>query len=352
MLLRKLFKFFLPIVLLLLLLRLALPYALIYYAENRINKIPEYHATIATIDMHLYRGSYTIKKVVFNKINENIPVPFFSAEKIDLSIEWPALFHGRLVGKITAEKPILNFVIEPSGKDEQLTVDKEWEYAVKALFPVNFNKITLKKGTINLQSFKGKPPFKLTLNDIDFAIENMQKVTDKTSLYSTFKGQAQMNKGVFTIDGRVNPYAREPTFLLKSTLQSMQIQGANDFLLHFTNIDVSKGNFSLFTEIAAAKGKIHGYAKPIIKNLQIFDPQEKVTPIEFLYKGLLEVGAKVLTNQKKQTLATKVKIEGNIEKPDVSMLSIVGYILSHAFIHALLPQIDHSIELKDIYLNY
>lgn len=349
--LKKVSKLLILVFFVLVALRLALPYALRSYVENRINQIPEYHASIGDIDLHLYRGSYTIKKIALAKINHNIPVPFFSAEAINLAIEWSSLLHGRFVGKIDAYEPSLNFVIEPSGKNEQLSIDKEWEYAVKALFPLNFNQIIIKNGSVNLQSFKGNPPFKLSLNTINFQIDNVQKVMKGAALYSTFKGQAKMNQGDFTVEGRVNPYAKKPTFLLNSALRSMQIEQANNFLLHFTHVDVSTGNFSLYSEIAAADGRIHGYAKPIVKNLKILAPHEHVGPIEFLYKGLLEMGSKVITNSQKRTIATKISIEGDIEEPDTSLLSIIGYLLRHAFIQALLPQIDHSVEMKDITIS-
>ncbi len=331
--------------------RLALPYVLIPYAENRINKIPQYKASIEDIDVALWRGSYRIKNLTLKKINHKIPIPFFSADQINLSIEWSALLHGSIVGKINAIKPKLNFVIEPNNKNEQVSIDKEWQQAVSALFPLNFNKISIKNGEISLQSFAGKPPFQLSLHDINFDIENLQKVTSSKTLYSTFSGEGIMNKGHFRVNGQVEPDAKKPTFLLKSSLKSMQIQGANDFLLNFTHFDVKKGELSVYTELAAAKGRIHGYLKPIIKNLKILNPEEKINPVKFLYKGIVAITAKLVTNHKKHTLATKIKIDGEIADPETHVLSIIGYVLRHAFIQALLPEIDHSVEIKDIRLN-
>lgn len=339
------------ILLVLLIVRLSLPYFLIHYVENRINRIPEFRVKIKDLDVHLIRGSYVIKELALHKITNDVPVPFFNAERINLSVQWSALIHGALVAKIEAHKPMLHFVIEPSKKNEQLSIDKEWERAVKALFPLNFNKIILQDGTISLQSFKGKPPFKLALEHINFQIENLQKIKDTNGLFSTFSGKGVINKGNFTIEGSVDPFAKSPTFLLKSSLKSMNIVGANDFLLHFTHIDVQQGEFSLYSEIAAGNNKISGYAKPLIKNLKILDLKSHPNPIEFLYKGVLEIGSKILTNQKTKNIATKIKIQGSIEDPDTSIFSIIGYILRNAFIQALLPQIDHTVELRDVLID-
>lgn len=329
-------------------LRLSLPYAVKTYATNQMNKIPGYQASINDIDIHLWKGSYTIKDISLNKMKGIIPVPFFFAKQIDLSVEWMALLHGSLVAKATAHEPVLNFVIEPSGRNQQLTIDKEWEFVAKTLFPLNFNKIKIQNGNIALHSFTGKPPFELSLKNINFEIRNMRKVIKSTFLFSTFNGTAQMNGGDFWVKGQVNPKSRQPTFILKTSLKSMKIEKANNFLMHFSRIDVSRGDFSLYGEIAAKNGKITGYAKPLIKDLKIFSPKKSKNPIEFLYKGFLEVGSKIVTNQKKHTIATKIKIKGNIDNPKTSTLSIIGYILRHAFIQALLPQIDNSVEMKDV----
>ncbi len=329
--------------------RIYLPILLIDYAENRINRIPEYRVKIKDIDVHLIRGSYTIKQIALHKMNKNIPVPFFAADQLTFSIHWKALLKGAIVAEIVAENPVLNFVIEPNKQNEQISIDEEWEQAVKSLFPLNINKVSIHNGTIALHSFRGKPPFDLQLENIDFHLDNLRKVSGSEALYSTFEGKGKMNQGDFSISGRVDPFAKQPTFLLNSTLKSMKIKGANDFLRHFIFTDVAAGEFNLYCEIAAKQGQITGYAKPLIKHLKILNAEEKnKTPIEYLYKGVLELGSKILTNHKKKTIATKVKIYGEVDDPNTSVLSIIGYLLKNAFIQALLPQLDHSIELSDI----
>jgi hypothetical protein len=332
------------ITLLLIMARVALPYILINYAEKKINKITHYHATIEDIDVSLWRGGYTIKNIVLNKINNKDPILFFSAKRINLAVQWSALIHGDIVAKIEVFNPKLNFIVEPNNDNQQLTIGMELEQALKTLFPLKFNKMSVAQGEVTLNSFTAKPPFKLILHDLDFQIENMQRVKDTTSLYSSFSGHGIMNRGDFSFSGRVDPYAKKPTFLFKCALKSMQIEGANEFLMYFTHFDVQKGDFSLYAEIAAAQGKIHGYIKPLIKNLKVITPGTIHNPLQFLYKGVLAVTAKIVTNPKKHTIATKIKIDGEIKDPETHILSIIGYLFRNAFIQALLPQIDHSVK--------
>ena len=49
-------------------LRLMLPSAIKLYALSRINQIPQYQVAVGDIDVHLWHGSYDIKKIVLTKV--------------------------------------------------------------------------------------------------------------------------------------------------------------------------------------------------------------------------------------------------------------------------------------------
>lgn len=331
-----------------------MPYVILRYAEYRINKIPEYQVKIADIDIHLYRGSYTIKNIRLFKIKGKIPVPFFAADRIDFAVQWRVLLHGKLVAQISADRPAVNFVTDPAGKNEQLTINDEWRNAVKALFPLNFNKIKVSDGTLHLRSFSGQPPFDLYLKNINGEINNLRNVErSQQRLPSSLLLKANSMDGApLAMEMYFDPFSKQPTFYLKVTLENMSIKEANGFLHHYTKIDVKQGLFSLYIEAAAKKGEIKGYAKPFIKNLEVTDSNESKTPIEALYKGALQIVAKILENPQKKTVATQINISGSIENPDTSIWSIIGNLLSHAFLQALLPKIDNTVDIRDIELNY
>lgn len=347
---KKTYIFFITIISLLIIARLCMTPILLRYVVYRVNQIPEYKVNIEDLSIDLYKGSYTLKNVDLHRINKKIPVPFFSAETVEFAIQWGALLHGAIVGKIYTSKPHLNFVMDPNGNQEQLTIDQEWERAVKALFPLNFNLIKGEQGRLSLQSFTSKPPFKLFLKDINFSITNMQNVErSKEQLPSQLEVKAKSMDGApLNMQGKFNPFTKKPVFYFTASLKAMDMKEANAFLQHYISTDIKQGKFSLYVEAAAKKGKIAGYAKPIVKDLKIINPKEPMGPVEALYKGALEIVAKVLTNSETKTIATKINLSGNVDDPDTSTLSIVGYLLRHSFIHALLPQVDHSIKMRDV----
>jgi hypothetical protein len=341
------------IIILLIIARCALPSMLQYFAEKKLNEIPGYKTQIESVTVHLYRGSYQINHVRLSKITANLPVPFFSADVVDFQVQWKALLHGRLVAQVKLVHPVIHFVIDPAGKNEQLTIDDQWRAIVTQLFPLPFNHLTVLKGAAYFESYNSKPPFELHIQKITATLDNLNKVSGVSdSLFAHLKAEGvAMDTATVKFNMQFNPFALQPTFLLKASADNMNIRKANHFLQHYTKIKVSGGLFSLYIEAAAAKGKIKGYAKPLFKKLEIINPDKHASPIEYLYKEAVQLIVKVLENPKHKTVATKVKIAGNIDHPDTSLFSIIGYLLKHAFIQAFLPGIDHSIQMKDVMVN-
>lgn len=248
------------------------------------------------------------------------------------------------------EQPTLNFVSDPNKNNEQLTISSQWIDIVKTLYPLNINRLDVNDGEIYFRSFKGNPPFKTYINNVEFTIENMQNAQRKNQLLSSsfvFTG-TPIGGGKISAEGKFDPFDKRPTFDLNTKLTSLQIKNIANLLKHYTSIDVEGGTFSLYGEVAAAKGKITGYVKPFIKNLKIGSPKDG-SPISGIIDGLASVAAKILENPKQKTIATKIILSGSVDDPDTSILSIIGYFIRHGFINALLPQIDNTIGIQDVY---
>lgn len=332
--------------------RLALPVFLHHVVEDKLNQMPGYVSKIDSISLSLYRGSYQINGIKIQKLNKNIPAPFFSANKIDLSVEWRALLKGALVAKVIAYEPNVNFVTDPQSNNEQLTIDQQWQRIVKSLFPLNFNRVIVHNGSVHYRSFTSEPPFNLYLKKINGDLTNLNNATKSGNrLPSNLVVDGQtMNGAPVKLNVKFNPFTDKPTFYLTAGLQKMDITDTNNFLQYYTKLRVKKGSFSLYIETDAANGNISGYAKPIFKNLEIDDPNT-ANPAKIIYNAAAKTAAALLKNSETKAVATKVDITGRIDNPDTSVLSVISYLFHNAFIQALLPGIDHNIPRQNIYFN-
>src|SRR3954454_11528192 len=102
---RKLHVYRLPfyiglfLLIVLVIIRALLPFWVRDYVNRKLSEIPGYRAHVAAVTLHLWRGAYQIHNIDIKKTNGKVPVPFFSAPLVDLSVQWHALiFEGAAVG--------------------------------------------------------------------------------------------------------------------------------------------------------------------------------------------------------------------------------------------------------------
>ena len=85
---------------------------LIRFVNRKLDEIPGYRGHVEDIDIHLWRGAYSIEGVRLQKLDGSVATPFLEAKEVDLSVEWLALFHGKIVSEITLDKPVLTYILK------------------------------------------------------------------------------------------------------------------------------------------------------------------------------------------------------------------------------------------------
>jgi hypothetical protein len=148
---------------------------------------------------------------------------------------------------------------------------------------------------------------------------------------------------------KLNALAEKATFDLNAELKNTNLVQLNDFLQAYANVDVNKGTFGLYTEFASLNGKYEGYVKPVIKDLDVLGREDKKDNFfRKIWEGLVGSVGKALENPKKDQIATKIPIEGSFGKSDPDITEAIWELLKNAFIHALMPSIDHEINLASV----
>jgi len=329
--------------------RLFLPYIVLNFVNDKLAKIEVYKGHVEDIDLALIVGSYKIKDIKLEKTGGEIPVPFFAADVIDLSIEWKALFKGGLVGEIEVTRPILNFVKGPTEATSQTKIDKEWQDIVNELMPLKLNRFEIFEGEIHYLDYYSTPKIDVFTKDIHILAENLSNAIDSTNLLpSNVTGSASIYGGNATMNMKLDALNKVPTFDLNAELKGLNLVEVNDFLKAYGNFDVQKGTFGVYTEAAAKDGKIIGYTKPIIKDLDVVEwKQEKEDPLgEKVWESIIGFGGWIFKNKSEDQVATEIQFEGDLKDPNVDIWSILGGTLRNAFIEALNPSLEHTININ------
>src|SRR4029079_1737539 len=105
---KRLLKIILSIVIVLVIIRVTLPFIVLHYANKALAGMPGYYGHVEDIDIALIRGAYQLDNLYINKLDSTnqMQTAFFKVQTVDLSVEWRALFHGSLVGEMVFEKPM------------------------------------------------------------------------------------------------------------------------------------------------------------------------------------------------------------------------------------------------------
>lgn len=342
----------LTLLILLFVARLFLPWFVLKFVNKRLSEMSQYTGHVDDIDIWLIRGAYVIKNIKIEKLERRKDaikdtIPFFTAPVIDLSVQWKSLFKGALVGEIYVEDPILNFV---RGKHKGESVKRDtadFRGLIKDLMPLTVNYFQINKAEVHYIDFNIHPKVDIYMEDLNIAAENLSNVNKSIKLLpASLKAHGKAYGGVFVLNANFDGLNPVPTFDLNAEFKSIDLVRLNNFFSAYGNFEVENGYFGLYSEFAAKKGLFGGYVKPIIKDFKVKKTDESLK--QDIWELILGVSAKVLENRQKEQLASKIPINGKFDDPDVNIWRAVSFVLRNAFVYALKPTIDHTININKL----
>jgi hypothetical protein len=331
-------------VVLLVIARLAAPTFVRWYVNSTIDRDPRYDGKIGDVNIHLWRGAYSIEDIRLIKTTGNVPVPLFAAKHVDLAIEWNALLHGKLVGKIAIEKPELNFVDSDTEGEDQTGAGGPWLGMIRDLFPFKINSASVSDGTVHFRAFHSDPPVDVYLGDVQASLENLTNINDDTApLISTIKAHAlAMDSGKLDYAMKFDPTSYHPSFEMAVKLVGLDVKRTNALARAYGSFDFEGGWFDLVMEMKAHEGALEGYVQPLFRNVKIFSikddiPEDNV--FQAFWEALVGATTKLLENQRRDQFGTSIPVRGDLTNPKTDVLATIGNVLRNAFIRAYLPRL-------------
>jgi len=331
--------------------RLALPYIVLNYTNKTLSHMKGYTGHIEDIDIALYRGAYKIKEMYLHKIDSvtSQESDFFDSRLIDLSVEWKALFDGKLVGQLKFENPKIKFIkdkVEP----QQLQNDtSEFRKLLDDLMPLEVNRFEITDGTIQYIDSTSKPKVDIEMNNTYVLAENLKNIKDTALLPAKVQATADVYKGKMILQMKLDLLALKPTFDMNLELKDTYLPDLNDFFKAYGKLDVNRGTFGLYSEIASKQGKFVGYVKPLITDLDIVGAEDRKDNIlQKIWETMIGVGGQVFKNQSKDQVATKIPLKGTFKDAESNLWIAIIQLLKNAFVQALQPSIDQEINIASV----
>lgn len=332
----------------LILARALLPLAIERYVNRVLSRDETYVGHVGDVDLALFRGAYEIEDVRIDKRSGAVPVPFFTSEIVDLSIQWRALFDGALVGEVEFLHPKLEFVAGPTKAKSQAGAGVDWRKTVEDLFPFKINRVAVRDGEIHFRAFHTDPPVDVYLHHTELVALNLTNAQDLSeSRVATIRVDAiPMNAGRLRAKLEIDPFARTPDFDFDGQVTGADLTQWNQFLRAYAGFDVQRGGFSVFAELLADGNRFDGYVKPFFRDVDVLRWEEEKHEQSFfasVWEAVVGTAAEVFQDQPNDRVATRIPISGTVADPRIGFWTTLGNVLRNAFLKAFVPQLEGSV---------
>lgn len=321
--------------LLLISLRVALPFAAKWYLNSSLQNSADFTGKINKINMNLIRGAYTISGVSLSLKSGDTAISFISAEAIDFLVNWGSLFSGKLIARGEIRVPEMDYVIGVT----QVPQGKPLAEIFKELFPVRIDLLILSDAKIRVKNATTNPQYELYMTDVDASIINLtnsRKISE--DLYASMKLRGIfMESGVFEMSMSFNPVSVNPVFNLNATMTELDLTELSEAARAHAGITFEKGIFAARSKLTTEKNTITGFIKPVFVNLQVFSTDEEDLLKKF-QDAITGATSEIIEDPENRISAT-IPVTIPLKPTDSDYFSIVAGALITSFGKAIIPEI-------------
>ncbi|HSE60367.1 MAG TPA: DUF748 domain-containing protein [Nitrospiraceae bacterium] len=209
--------------------------------------------------------------------------------------------------------------------------------------------VTVKRGKVLGSEFgfvnrSADPDYRLFVGDVNADLDNFStRLKDLKDGDAVVKLTGRlMGTGRTVAAGTFRPEKPNPDFDLDVQIVKTEMKALNNVFRAYTDMDLSKGHLSLFSEISIKNGRVNGYVKPIFKDVEAYDPAQDADKAwtKQVYEKVIEGVVELLKNEERQQVAAETDVSGPVPSPRADTWQIVGTLIQNAFFKAILPGLE------------
>lgn len=334
--------------------RIAAPYVIEWAINRQLAKNPDYRGRVEDVDLSILGSAIAFDGLRLDRRKGSPRLPFLRIDRIEVDYRWDALFRGEIVADVELARPVINLMPAATGKkDPTKQVEKKKEgqavtESLETLLPTKIQNLHIRGGAVRFKDGEAKPPVDLRMTRIDAWVTNLSNRPAPASELPT-RGRATalvQGSGRLRAAIRLNIFAKHPTFDLDLGLRGLDVRALRDFTRAYVKADLEKGTASFFTELEARGGRIHGYFKPMLDDVEVLDTGkgDKDDPwYRKAWEGAVGAAEEIFEDQSKDRAAAKIPIRGRVDRPGVDVWTSVTTLVVNAFIDALFPGLDRTV---------
>lgn len=338
------------LIVLLVALQLALPYLVRDYLNEKLADMGDYRGQVSDVDLAWWRGAYTVNGLKIVKTTGKVPVPFLNAPVIDISVSWHSLWYDRaVVAEVAFLRPELNFVDGGNKQNSQTGQGTDWRQQLDKLLPITLNEVVIDDGVLTFRNFSSKPPVTLKATQLQASIRNLTNIRDEAGRRdASFEARALV-AGDAKVESRAtfDPFSDFDDFEFRLRATGIELRRLNDFASAYGKFDFKAGHGDVVIEAEATNGRLNGYIKPLLRDVEVFDWQQDVEDkdkglFRSVWEALVGATETVLKNQPKNQFATRVELSGSVRRQNISAFEAFLQILRNGFVQAFSARYERS----------
>lgn len=182
------------------------------------------------------------------------------------------------------------------------------------------------------------PDYRVFISDMDMEVENLSNRLEEGTGIVKITGKF-LGSGPMEWNAAFRPEKPRPDFDLSVKIVRTKVESFNNILRAYGELDTQHGMFAFFSELKVKDNQIRGYVKPLLKDVEVYDPeQDKDKPLaKQIYEAVVGGVLGLLENKPRKEAATVTDLSGPVENPHANTWQIVGNLVQNAFFKAILP---------------
>ncbi len=340
-------KIIIPLGILLVLVALRIvmqPFLLGFINKKLADFSPEIEGHVDGLNIAIFRGAFGIEDLTMKL--KKADKKFLTVKEADVSLAWREIFKGNLMADAMVDG--VNFTF-----DERLpaalkkSVPPEDKSEPKKQPPIRISRLDWKNVNVTFptdKAYTNEGPFRLS--GIEGRVTNLFADTDTPRSFFHVLGRGSGTSN-FKAIGSANLLADPLEWDVDAQMQGFTLSSMNRFLLRKVPLTFTKGNFDLYAEVKSEEGKIKGYVKPFVEDLDFMKTNENFKGAKhWLIEVAGAVGNWILEAKRDRTIATKVPFTYDGKKFAVDTSKAVSNVIEHGFDQELSPGVDGNMTMQ------
>ena len=309
--------------------------------NGQLKKAGEFRGEIKSLDISFFKMEVDVTELTLEIVEQGEALKFLSVNKVAVVFNFKEMLRGNLVAALHASGISVLIMKDKTRIHERADFNMKLPFLITAF---SFEHVTL-----HYQDETISPHAEFKCDDLSMYGYDFTMSPTFDLMPTRIECRGNICGGALNGNLKLGLAGNSPALDLNLELSNVDMRGLNSLLSAYAKFSVESGELGFYTEVAARNGSFKGYAKPLINNLEIVGGGEHPESIaNNLWQGFLTAINEIFKNHKDDQLGTKIPVEGSFSKPDINIWYAVAEVLKNAFVTALKPSIDHTINIDSV----